>query len=99
MNVAQVCPTPCNSVDCSPPGSSVFGIFQAKILEQVAILFYDGSDSKETDCNTGDQGSISGSGRPLEKGNATHSIIFAWRISWTEELGRIQYTELRVGHT
>ena len=24
---------------------------------------------------------------PLEKGMATHSSIFAWRISWTEELG------------
>ena len=61
-------PTPSNSVDRSPPGSSVFGIFQAKILEQVAIPFYDGSDSKETACNTGDQDSISGSGRSPGKG-------------------------------
>ena len=27
---------------------------------------------------------------PLEKGMATHSNIFAWRIPWTEELGRLQ---------
>ena len=27
---------------------------------------------------------------PLEKGMATHSSIFAWRIPWTEELGRLQ---------
>ena len=26
---------------------------------------------------------------PLEKGMATHSIILAWRISWTEEPGRL----------
>ena len=35
--VAQSCPTLCYSVDCSPPGSSVHGIFQARILEWVAI--------------------------------------------------------------
>ena len=34
--VAQSCPTLCNPVDCSPPGSSVYGIFQARILEWVA---------------------------------------------------------------
>ena len=28
---------------------------------------------------------------PLEKGVATHSSILAWRISWTEEPGRIQF--------
>ena len=27
---------------------------------------------------------------PLEKGMATHSNIFAWRIPWTEEPGRLQ---------
>ena len=27
---------------------------------------------------------------PLEKGMATHSSILAWRISWTEEPGRLQ---------
>ena len=31
--VAQPCPTFCEPVDCSPPGSSVHGIFQASILE------------------------------------------------------------------
>ena len=37
--VAQSCPTLCNPVDCSPPGSSVRGILQARILEWVAISF------------------------------------------------------------
>ena len=37
--VAQLCPTLCNPVDCSPPGSSVHGILQARILEWVAISF------------------------------------------------------------
>ena len=33
----QVCPTPCDPMDCSPHGSSVHGIFQASVLEWVAI--------------------------------------------------------------
>ena len=39
MLVAQLCPTLCNPIDCSPPGSSVHGILQARILESVAIPF------------------------------------------------------------
>ena len=30
-------PTPCNHMDCGPPGSSLHGVFQARILEWVAI--------------------------------------------------------------
>ena len=41
--VAQSCPTLCNPMDCSPPGSSVHVILQARILEWVAILFSRGS--------------------------------------------------------
>ena len=37
--VAQSCPTPRDSMDCSPPGSSVHGIFQARVLEWGAIAF------------------------------------------------------------
>ena len=37
--VAQSCPTPSDPMDCSPPGSSVHGIFQARVLEWVAIAF------------------------------------------------------------
>ena len=33
----QSCPTLCNPKDCSPPGSSIHGIFQARVLEWVAI--------------------------------------------------------------
>jgi len=36
---AQSCPIPCDPMDCSPPGSSVHGILQARILEWVAISF------------------------------------------------------------
>ena len=37
--VTQSCLTLCGTMDCSPPGSSVHGIYQARILEWVAILF------------------------------------------------------------
>ena len=37
--VAQLCLTLCNPMDCSLPGSSIHGIFQARILEWVAISF------------------------------------------------------------
>ena len=41
--VAQLCPTICNPMDCSLPGFSIHGIFQARILERVAISFSMGS--------------------------------------------------------
>ena len=36
-SVTQSCPTLCDPVDCSPPGSSVHGILQARILEWVDL--------------------------------------------------------------
>ena len=38
--IAQSCPTLCDPMGCSLPGSSVHGIFQARILEWVAISFF-----------------------------------------------------------
>ena len=37
--VAQLCPTPSDPMDCSLPGSSIHGIFQARVLEWGAIAF------------------------------------------------------------
>ena len=42
-SVAQLCPTPSDPMDCSLPGSSVRGIFQARVLEWGAIAFSKGS--------------------------------------------------------
>ena len=58
---------------------------------------------KNLSANAGDKrdmGSIAGvRGDPLEKGMATHSSILAWRITWTEEPGRLLPMGLqRVGH-
>ena len=52
--------------------------------------FPGGSDGKESACNVEDLGSIPGWEYALEEGMAIHSSIFAWRIPWTEEPGRLQ---------
>ena len=43
VEVVQLCPTLCNPVGCSLPGSSIHGILQARILEWVSISFSRGS--------------------------------------------------------
>ena len=43
MLVTQSCPVLCNPMDCSPPGSSVHGVLQARTLDCVAIPFSKGS--------------------------------------------------------
>ena len=39
-DVAQSCPTLSDPMDCSLPGSSIHGIFQARVLEWGAITFF-----------------------------------------------------------
>ena len=55
--VVQTRPTLCNLMDCSPPGSSVHGISQARILEWVAISFPRGTppprDQTQVPCTAG----------------------------------------------
>ena len=55
--VAQSCPTLCDLMDCSLPGSSVHEIFQARIMEGIAISFSRGSsqprDRTPVSCTAG----------------------------------------------
>ena len=57
MLVAQSCLTLCDPIDCSPPGSSVHGILQARILVWVAIFCSRGSsrprDRTQVSCVAG----------------------------------------------
>ena len=48
--------------------------------------------SKESTCQRRRHSFALGQEDPLEKEMATHSSIITWRISWTEELGRLQST-------
>ena len=69
----QSCPTLCDPIDGSPPGSTIPGILQARTLEWVAISldackdqgFPDGASGKEPacQCRRHDVGSTPGSGR------------------------------------
>ena len=56
-SITQSCPTLCDLMEYSPPGSSVCGVFQARILEWVAISFSRGSsqpwDRTQVSCIAG----------------------------------------------
>ena len=93
----QSCPTLCNPTDSSPPGSSIPGILQARILEWVAISFSNAYMHAKllqlclTFCDLLDYSP----GKEM----ATHSSILAWRILWTEEPGGLlSIGSHRVGH-
>ena len=55
--------------------------------------FPSGSVVKNPPANSGDAGSIPGSGRSFEKDMATHSSILAWETPWIEEPGELQAME------
>ena len=53
--VAKLCMTLCNPIDCSLPSSSIHGIFQARVLEWVAISFSGYRRLRMTDENEAEQ--------------------------------------------
>ena len=50
--VSQSCPTVCDPIDCSPPGSSVHGVSQARILEWITISISKQTEDVLADRNT-----------------------------------------------
>ena len=104
-SVAQSWPTPCDSIDCSSPGSSVHGILQVRTLEWVAISCSRASSNPKTVTTKLCKLSLLSYKICLhprlksEKAMAPHSSTLAWKIPWMEEPGRLQSTGLlRVGH-
>ena len=65
--VAQSCPTLSDPMDCSLPGSSIHGIFQARVLEWGAIAFPGSSGGKASAYNAGHPVQSLGRADPLEK--------------------------------
>ena len=53
-----------------------------RLPTQVFLGFPSGSAGEESTCDVGDLDLITGLGRSLEKGRATHSSILAWRFPW-----------------
>ena len=88
---------------CSPPGSPVHGILQARTLEWVAISFlcllhlpvkvggfFTTSAVKHLPAMQETRVKSLGWEDPLEKEMAIHSSTFSWKIPWMEDLGRLQ---------
>ena len=100
----QSCPTLWDPVDCSPPGSSARGIFQARVLEWGAIAFsatfvwaaVHGVAKSRTRLS---DFTFTFHFHALEKEMATHSSVLAWRIPGTGEPGGLlSMGSHRVGH-
>ena len=79
----QSCPTLWDLMDSSQPGSSVHGIFQARILDRVAISYSKGSschkDRTRVSCLTGRFFTTEPPGKPLW--NAKFSILVKYSLS------------------
>ena len=109
----QLCPTLCDPIDSSPPGFSIHGIFQARVLEWGAIAFSVHGQLPIGICQASLVAqmvknlpamretrvqSLDGE-HPLGEGMATHSSTPAWRSPWREEPGELQSMgSERVGH-
>ena len=78
--VAQLCPTLCDSVNCSLPGSSIHGIFQAGVLEWDAISLSRGSswprDQTQASRTVGRRFTVW----------ATREVVLGWGL-WVEAAG------------
>ena len=79
--VAQSCPTLSNPMDCSLPGSSFHGIFQARVLEWVAIAFSIKHAYQNTIQN--EPGSGLSGGEPLRTFIESMDSHLAVRLWWT----------------
>ena len=98
-------PTLSDTMDCSPPGSSIHGIFQARVLEWGAIAFSKepvvcGRKKGVAESRTQQSDFIfTFHFHALEKEMATHSSVFAWRIAGMGEPGGLpSMGSHRVGH-
>ena len=83
--VAQSCPTLCDPMDCSLPGSSVHGIFQARVPEWVAISFSRGSsqprDWTQVSHIVGRHFTV----WALTRHNTFSDLIVKWKLRVTED--------------
>ena len=88
-SVVQSCPTLCNPMDCSLPGSSVHGISQARILEWIAISSSRGSSQpRDQTCTSTLAGrffTTEPAGKPVATSNChfiTPLFYHFWRRQW-----------------
>ena len=104
--VTQSCPTPWDSLDRSPPGSSVHGIYQERILEWLSFSLPGDLPKPNVWASQVAQQVKNlpaiqetqkmrvwsqGEEDPLEEEMATYSIIPAWKIPWTKKPDGLWY--------
>ena len=88
--VAQLCPTLSDPMDCSLPGSSVHGIFQARVLEWGAIAFSESYFSPGFEIHIVQFYIYVCIYIYTEKAMAPQSSILAGKIPWMEEPGSLK---------
>ena len=94
-SIPQSCPTLCNSIDCSPPGSSVLGILQARILEWIDIIFTRGSSQpRDPTCVSCDSCFDRWSHNHLARESTTPSIVMIIS-SWSRHFQEIAYPKCK----
>ena len=89
--VAQSCPTLSDPMDCSLPGSSIHGIFQARVLEWLKPFIYcfpDSSTGEVSACNAGEPGSIAELGRSTGEGIG-YLLQYSWASLVAQKLKRL----------
>ena len=83
--VAQLCPTLCDSVNCSLPGSSIHGIFQAGVLEWDAISLSRGSswprDQTQASRTVGRRFTVWATREAFQKPNKCQSWVLTHMVS------------------
>ena len=99
MFITQSCPTLCNPIVYSPPGSSVHGILQARILEWIAIPFSRGSSQTRdwilVSCIAGRFFTISATGKSSLCSNSSNSkLLFPFSgVSFTGSKSGKEYVK------
>ena len=102
--VAQSCPTPSDPMDCSLPGSSVYGIFQARVLEWGAIAFSHDPPTRvmdiKTKINKWDLIKLKSFRMAKETTNKVKGQPSGWeRIIAKETTERINFQNIQAAHT
>ena len=92
--ITQLCPTLCDPMDCSPPGSSVHGILQERILEWVAMPSSRGSSHPRSPALQADSLPSEPPGEPKNTGVDSLSFLQGNFLTQGSNQGLLHYREI-----